>query len=439
MRPPRLLLSSPHSSSGKTTVALALIAAWRQRGLQIQPFKVGPDYLDPTHLTALSGRPARNLDGFFLEEAELLEIFRRGMRGAQLALIEGVMGLYDGKDPQGTIGSTAQIAKLLKTPVVLVVEASAMAGSIAALARGFRDQDPELLFAGVIANRVGSAGHAELLRSALEANGIPFLGYLPELPRLPERHLGLLPASERSLDPTTLLQAAQYLQLDALEKIAQSASPLPTLPHKPPEERFPPRGQIAIAQDPAFFFYYPDNLELLEQMGAELVPFSPLEDPLLPPGVSGVYLGGGYPELYARELAQNIPLKEALRQFPGPIYAECGGLIYLSQALRTSEGEFPMVGRIPGITTLETLVIGYREVVALRDFPLALKGWHFKGHEFHIARLPSFPTPAWQRLEGLETEGFIEGQLLASFIHLYLPATPQAARRWVQTSLCRNS
>ncbi|TBH20828.1 cobyrinate a,c-diamide synthase [Thermus thermamylovorans] len=429
MKLPRLLLAAPHSGAGKTTVALALLLALRERGLKVQPFKVGPDYLDPTHLEAAAGRRPYNLDGFFLEETGLLALFGHGARGADLALLEGVMGLFDGKDPQGRVGSTAQVARLLKAPVVLVVDASAMAGSIAPLAKGFREYDPRVQVVGVFANRVGSEGHAALLREALAPLGLPLLGWLPQDPALgmPERHLGLVLAGEVR-PPLLALRRALRVDLEALLRLAQAAPPLPGVPPFLPERR-PPRVRVAYAWDAAFRFYYPEALELLEALGAELLPFSPLEDETLPQA-QALLLGGGYPELHAERLAENRALREAIRRFPGPMVAECGGYMYLAQGLWVGERFYPMVGRVPGEARMaERPVLGYREVAALGDSPVARKGEVYRGHEFHYARLPPSPRPAWRRVGGEEVEGYADGRVLASFVHLYLPARPKGARR----------
>lgn len=429
----RLLVTALASGSGKTTVTVSLALAFRARGLRVQAFKVGPDYIDPTHLARATGRPVRNLDGFFLKPAGLLEVFHRGMRGADLALMEGAMGFFDGKDPLGRVGSTLQVARLLKAPVVLVVDASGMAGSIAALALGFRRLARGVRLAGVVANRVGSHRHAEILKEALTARGVPFLGYLPKDPALalPERHLGLVLAQEVALPEEPLLKAAQGLDLEALLKAAASAPPLAT----PSPGLFPAKGPkpaaLALAWDEAFSFYYPEALELLEALGLDLIPFSPLSDPKLPQGVGGVYLGGGYPELYAPVLSENRALREEFRRFKGVIYGECGGYMYLAQALRTEKGRFPMLGLVPGEAVMaQRPILGYREVVALRASPVARKGMVAKGHEFHYSRL-DLPGNAWRRKDGWETEGYTDGRILGSYIHLYFPANPALAERFV--------
>lgn len=428
----RLLVTALASGSGKTTVSLALALAFRAKGLRVQAFKVGPDYIDPTHLARATGRPVRNLDGFFLKPAGLLEVFQRGIRGSDLALIEGVMGFFDGKDPLGRVGSTLQVARLLKAPVVLVVDASGMAGSIAALALGFRRLARGVRLAGVVANRVGSHRHAEILKEALTARGIPFLGYLPKDPALalPERHLGLVLAQEVALPEEALLKAAQGLDLEAILKVAASAPPLVAPTGLFPEKR-PKVAALALAQDEAFNFYYPEALELLEALGLDLIPFSPLSDPKLPPGVGGVYLGGGYPELYAQALSENRALREELRRFKGVIYGECGGYMYLAQALRTEKGRFSMLGLVPGEAVMaQRPILGYREVVALRASPVARKGMVAKGHEFHYSRL-DLPGNAWRQKGGHQTEGYTDGRILGSYIHLYFPAKLALAERFV--------
>ena len=432
--PPRLVIAAPHSGAGKTTLTAVLAAAFSTQDLRVQPFKVGPDYIDPTHLQAAAGRQSRTLDGFFLPPPKLLQAFSWGARKADLALIEGVMGLFDGKDPLGTVGSTAQIAKLLQTPVVLVIDASAMAGSIAALARGFRDHDPALRLAGVIANRVGSDGHAAILREALASIDLPLLGYLPSETQLelPSRHLGLIMAGEHLLDRQAYAAAATHLDLPAIMHIASSAPDLQVTPSIQRGSGQPPRARIALARDDAFNFYYPENLELLEQCGAELVPFSPLEDKALPPQVGALYLGGGYPELYAARLSQNTEMLHAIRMFKGQIYAECGGLMYLSEGLETPEGRFPMAGLVPGTSVMQNRpVIGYRHVRALNHSPLAAQGWTLKGHEFHYSTWPRNDHPAYRDGERNEAEGYSDGRVLASYIHLYFPSTPEVAERFV--------
>ena len=432
MGAPGLLLTAPHSGAGKTTAALVLAAAFRARGLSVQGFKVGPDYIDPTHLTEVTGRPVYNLDGYFLGEGGVRWLYQSRSKNADLALVEGVMGLFDGKDPLGKEGSAAQVAKALGLPVVLVVDAGAMAGSIAALARGFRDHDPELAFAGVIANRVAGPGHAEVLRAALMAAGIPFLGYLPKDPGLhiPERHLGLVLAGEAGPTKEALLKAAATLDLEGLLAAAQRAKTLPPAPPPYDPERRYAGARIAYARDAAFRFYYPEVLETLGALGAELIPFSPVSDPRLPEGVNLVWLGGGYPELLAPALSENRAMRRAIRDFPGLIFAECGGYMYLAEAVVYEGRRYPMAGRIPGEARVEARpVLGYREVEARAATPLFPAGEKIRGHEFHYARMAEAGPPLWA-----DGTGYGDGRVHASFVHLYLLSNPAVLYRFLEGS-----
>lgn len=434
---PRLVIAAPHSGAGKTTVSLALALAFRRLGLLVQPFKVGPDYIDPTHLGRVAGRIPRNLDRFFLDREALRWLFARATRDADLALIEGVMGLFDGKDARGQKASTAAVARDLMAPVVLVVDAQAMAGSIAALARGFCDHDPEVRVAGVIANRVAGPRHAAILREALRAVGLPLLGYLPRDPALtlPERHLGLVLAGEVSLPDDALAAASRTLDVEALLQVARLAPPLPRgrAPY-PQDLRFTP-ARIALARDEAFSFYYPEVLEMLEDLGAEFLPMSPLRDQAIPEGAGAIWLGGGYPEHYARGLAENRAMREAIRRFPGPIYAECGGYIYLSQALWWQGRRYPMVGLCPGEARMRSRpTLGYREVRAIADTPFVARGMLARGHEFHYAERPPSPRPVWQNVADGKVEGCGDSRVHASFVHLYLLSSPGIARRFLEAA-----
>ncbi|HEX9288406.1 MAG TPA: cobyrinate a,c-diamide synthase [Anaeromyxobacteraceae bacterium] len=365
---PRLVVAAASSGSGKTTVAVALAAALRARGLRIAPFKCGPDYLDPTYHARAAAATSHNLDGWMMGREASLATFARAARGADLALVEGVMGLFDGASPTSEEGSTAEMAKWLAAPVIAVVDASGMARTLAAVARGLAAFDPAVHLAGVVANRIGGRGHLDLLRAALPAPAV--LGGFPEQPELafPERHLGLRSA-DRDVLPDALLgrwaEAAEaWLDLDELLAIARSA-PSIAVPTTGAAARREERCRIGVAFDEAFHFYYEDNLARLESLGARLVRFSPLHDAVLP-DLDGLYLGGGYPELHAAALAANASMRVAVRAFASagrPVYAECGGLMYLASAIRTLEGRsFPMVGLVPG-------------VAAMRDRLAALGTW----------------------------------------------------------------
>lgn len=431
---PRVVLAAPASGSGKTTAALALIAALRRAGERVQPFKVGPDYIDPSHLGAAAGRAPYNLDSFFLDHAGLRGLFADAMAGATVAVVEGVMGMFDGRQGAAGEGSTADAAAALAAPVILVVDAGGMAASIAALARGFADFDGRVHVAGVIANRVGSERHAELLREALGAMGLPLLGWIPKSPSLalPERHLGLVLAGEAGLDRAAIESAGERLDVAGILRIARAAPPLPPGREVFPEAR-PPRARLGWAEDAAFRFTYPETRDLLGRLGAEVVPFRPLVDERLP-AVDALYLGGGYPELRAEALEANAPMRAAIRAFRGPILAECGGYLYLAQGLAGPDGvRRAMVGLVPGEGAMvDRPVLGYREVVALGESPVALPGWTFRGHEFHYARLAASASPAWRQAGGEAVEGYTDGRVLASFIHLYLLAAPAAAERFVR-------
>ncbi len=434
-----MLITAPASGSGKTTVALALIAAARRRGLIVQPFKVGPDFIDPGHHTRLAGRPARTLDGWMLGADACRASMRTAMASADVAIVEGMMGLFDGLSPTDDAASTAEIAKWLGLPVLLVVDAGAMARSVAAVVRGFCDFDPEVTIAGVVFNRIGGPGHLALLRDALAAAGLPpCLGGLPVDPALalPERHLGLFTAAETTVAFDVLADAAErHLDVDAILRLA----PRPDAHRSTAAQRPRARARIAVARDEAFSFYYPENLELLAAAGAEIVEFSPLCDARLPSGTCGLYLGGGYPEVHAARLAANLPLLAALRAFAaagGLVYAECGGLMLLGETLEDAAGRaHAMAGVLPLRTRMlpQRLTLGYREVTIACDFlpPLVARG-----HEFHGSTLDDVSVPASlarayvvrdPATGACMREGFTSRRTLASYVHLHFASAPALA------------
>lgn len=445
-----VVIAGPHSGVGKTTVSLALIAAARGRGLRVQPFKVGPDFIDPGHLAMAAGRACHNLDGWMLSREANLEIFRRQAHGADLVVVEGVMGLFDGYDGQSEAGSTAQMAKWLKLPVVLVVDARSLARSAAALVHGFATFDPGLSLAGVIFNRVGSSTHAAYLRQALEAAGeVPFLGGLLRNPdiALPERHLGLITAEDHPLDAVQLAHLAHWLeeQLNLDQFLADL--PFLHLEEEPESLPLPPEVRLGVARDQAFCFYYAENLAWLRRFGAEIVCFSPLRDRVLPE-VQGLYLGGGYPELYARQLSANQAMLTALREKAAagiPIYAECGGLMYLSRVLWDQKGEcFPLAGILPFEVRMlgRRKALGYREVTFSADTILGPAGTTVRGHEFHYSEIvagketvPSAYALAPRLGQAEKQEGYSLGNILASYVHLHFGSNPEVARHFVAS--CR--
>ena len=421
---------------------MILAASFRARGLRVQAYKAGPDYLDPTQLAWASGRPTFNLDTFFLDETALQTRLGTLSDEADVVLVEGVMGLFDGRDSLGKSASSAQLAKVLALPVILVIDASAMAGSIAAIAQGFRQFDPDLNVCGVIANRVGSDRHAAILVEALAAVDIPLLGAIPRDSRLelPSRHLGLHQANETRLPLELLEELGLSLELDDILSIACNAPDL-LLPSLPPvtqvDPQIYPHVQIGVAKDEAFCFYYPENLDALTQAGADLCFFSPLHDPELPDGLGGIYLGGGYPELYADALSKNETMLASIRTFGGVIYAECGGRMILAEALECDAQSYPMAGVIPGsahFSRTAKVKLGYRELRATRDSPVVVAGTRVKGHEFHYSTHDTAAETLFESLTGPYHEGYAAGQVHASYVHLYFPASPDVAKRFVESA-----
>jgi len=437
-----VLIGGAASGAGKTTVSLALIAAARRRGLAVAAFKVGPDFIDPGHHALASGRPSHNLDGWMLLPDENRAIFARHAQSADLAVIEGVMGLYDGFSPLEDTGSSAEMAKLIGAPVLLTVGARSLARSLAALAQGFHGFDLDLAWAGLVANQVGGPGHVEILRQAMTlCPGLTFRGGLPRRADLAlgERHLGLVTAEDGGLDAPAFARLADWLEealdLDALIGDLPELTPAPAADPAP----IPPRTRIGLARDRAFCFYYAENLRRLTAAGAELVPFSPLTDPGLPPDLDGLYLGGGYPELHAAQLAANTSLRAEIRAFArkgGVVYAECGGMMYLGQSLADLDGrEHPMAGvldlRTRMLPRLQTL--GYRQVAFTTATPLGPAGTTARGHEFHYSEPVQQPaTPNPYQAQGRQgpaphTLALLQGHTLASYVHLHFGSNPDLA------------
>jgi len=458
--PRGLVIAGVHSGVGKTTITLGLIMALKRRGLKVQPFKVGPDFIDPGHHTRVAGCACRNLDGWMLSREANLAIFDHHAAGADVAVVEGVMGLFDGYDGRSEAGSTAQMAKWLGLPVVLVADARSMARSAAALVHGFASFDPDLTLSGVIFNRIGSPTHLSYLEQALEQSGeVPCLGGIPrdrEL-NIPERHLGLTTAQDHPLSAEYMQHLADLMEkcldLDLLlkglpacrrETPADAPSPAPPLQRKPKTENRKPPIRLGVAQDRAFCFYYPENLEWLEHFGAQIVHFSPLTDTELPPDLHGLYLGGGYPELLATQLAENHPMMQAIgaqARAGMPIYAECGGLMYLSREITDLDGQpHPMAGLLPlKVRMLPSLrSLGYREIILVADGLLGPPGTRARGHEFHYSEIVS-ESPDLGRLyrimdrqgENSRPEGYTLGNVLASYVHLHFSSNPELARHLV--------
>jgi cobyrinic acid a,c-diamide synthase len=447
---PRLVIAAPASGCGKTTVACGLMAALRARGLAVSGHKVGPDYIDPGYHALATGRPPRNLDPFLCGEDLIAPLFRHGAAGAQVAVIEGVMGLFDGVDPAAGLdpgfGSTAHVARLLGAPVVLVVDAARAGRSVAALAAGFAAFDPRTPVHGVILNRVASDRHERLLRDALAGSGMTVYGAIRRTEGIitPSRHLGLIPAAEREGTARQAIWAmgeliAAHCDLDALLALARRAPALPGPAWDPAvtvaTAPAPPAPVVAVAGGAAFTFGYTEQAELLEAAGAQVAPFDPLRDEDLPEGTAGLILGGGFPEVHVAELSANERLRERVAALAGrgaPVAAECAGLLYLARTL----DDRPMCGVLDVRAAMTPkLILGYRHAVAATDSVLARAGDVVRGHEFH--RTTTVPAsgnkPAWRFGDG-RPEGHVTGSVAASYLHTHWAGHPAAAARF--TAAC---
>ncbi len=455
------LIAGTASGVGKTTVALAVMAAFRKRGMVVQAFKGGPDFLDTGHHTRIAGRVARNLDTWMVSHEGNRAVLRAAAVGADVLVVEGMMGLFDGKSGATEEGSSAEIAKLLKLPVVLVIDAGKSARSAAAVVLGFESFDPDLPLAGVVLNRVAGERHFRMLEAAIVARcRTPILGWLPKEPAvaIPERHLGLRTAEEMSgADAARLAELAED-GLDLERMLGLRCG----LDLSVAEKRVGPGSlRIGVARDQAFSFYYEDNFDLLRGLGAEIMFFSPLTDAALPEGLDALYLGGGYPELYVTELVANASMMQSVRDFIAserPVYAECGGTMYLSSTLTTRDGAVHgMVGVYPfAVAMTERLVrFGYCTVELMRDCLLGPKGTVVRGHSFHYSAIvdrtgvdrTGVDTSGVEgcyrvtySLSGREElEGFVapRGNVLASYVHLHFRANPAVAGHFVKAARSR--
>jgi cobyrinic acid a,c-diamide synthase len=443
-----LIIAGDRSGSGKTTVTLALLAALRAKDISIQSFKVGPDYIDPMFHARVTDRACYNLDAVLTSETYIQQSFYRRTQQVDYALIEGVMGLFDGAAEPIGFGSTAYIAKLLKTPVLLVVNCQSTSQSIAALIHGYCTFDPEVQIIGVVLNKVGSDRHLALLQAAIEPLCIPILGVLRREDdiALPDRHLGLVPTDElpqltQVFDQLAALglRCFDWGQLVPFLRVQRQAR-MGAIAISPVVQGI----RIAVARDAAFSFYYADNLELLQALGAELVFWSPMGDEALPEDVQGLYFGGGFPEMFAPTLADNQEVQRSVRKAIAsgmPTYAECGGLMYLCTSIRDFAGQdYPMVGMVPAQAMMgKQLTLGYRNAVVKSVTPMLRKGDQLRGHEFHRSDLSVrsiAPLYALTRLEQPEreaaiAEGWSSRSFQASYLHLHWGATPEFPQRWL--------
>jgi cobyrinic acid a,c-diamide synthase len=447
---PRLVIAGTHSGVGKTSIVLGILGALRRRGMRVQGFKVGPDFIDPMYHREVTGTPSYNLDAWLMGQKGVRRTLARMAPAHGLAIIEGVMGMFDGR-ASGAEGSTAEVAAILESPVLLVVDVGGMSRSAAALVQGYARFDPDVHVAGIVLNRVGGFRHYDLVKTAIEEQaGIAVWGYLPRSDGLvlPERHLGLVPVGEDAAFQRVCAElgaiAERSIDLAALTAAAHAAPsldiPVDDLSVSVADASI---TRIGIARDAAFNFYYDANLRWLCQWGAELVEISPLADPELPADIDGLYFGGGFPEVFAKGLSGNVSFMASLRQAHQagmPIYAECGGLMYLVQAIQDGAGmRYPMVGLLPGVCHLTDRLqsFGYKEVVSLRKSLLGQAGLRTRGHEFHYSIWDGRPADRslyrTRSSHGEEAEeGYSAVNLTASYVHLHFDACPQVPRTLVE-------
>jgi len=451
---PRLIIGGTHGGLGKTALTLALVVALCRRGYRVQTFKVGPDFLDPFYLAVASERPCYNLDGWMMGHKYVENLFARVTADADIAVIEGAMGLFDGAKINSLKGSTAEIAAWLKAPVVLVADAHGVARSLAATVKGYATFDSRVKIGGVIANRCASENHALLLKQALRAASLPpLVAAIPwgALPKLPRRNSGAITVDGKNLSPQILEKLTTVFEQHALcEEFIKLAVTAPLLSANPPvKQALSKRARLGVAYDDAFHFYYQDFFDELEFLGCELVRFSPLSDSRLPDDLDALYFGGGYPEEMAAGLSRNSAMRLAVKQFAQsgrPVYAECGGLMYLCRSLEKADGSvYPMTGLLPAKTRMHHRIqsLAYTEVFLKEDSLWGNRGSMARGHEFHYSQIlaGSGDLDGWRSVYSAkkrrtvvpEEEGFQKGRVLASYVHLHLASRPALLEYFVKT------
>jgi cobyrinic acid a,c-diamide synthase len=448
MNIPRIIIAGTQSGVGKTTISIGLMGALKDEGFKVQGFKVGPDYIDPSYHNVVTGRPSENLDVWLAPKDQIVEVFNRAIKDADFAVIEGVMGLYDGVSGIDETGSTAQIAKLLDCPVVLVIDANNMVRTAAAVALGYKNFDKKVHVTGVILNNVAGKTHAIWCKEAIEsATDLPVIGWLPvnEEIKLPERHLGLIPTPEKenfnSFFPKIKNFVKANTNMGKIVTIAKSAGKIPKVQHPIyPKQNLPKNVVVGVAFDEAFNFYYPGNLSLLEAYGAEIKRFSPIHDRALPANVDGLYIGGGFPEIFSKELEANQTLREKIRQAAEkgmPIYAECAGLMYLTDAIVDFNGNsHNMVGVLHGKTVMtKNTLVTYSLAEAAYDNLLCSSGAQLKGHEFHNSIITDIPDDIefaynMKMGEGIKNkkDGWTQNRVLASYMHIHFAQNPEIVK-----------
>lgn len=451
---PRIVIAATNSGAGKTSISLGLTRALVRRGLRVQTFKVGPDFLDPTYLSMASERTCYNLDSWMMGKDYLPKLFARAIKNADIAIIEGVMGLYDGASPTSLEGSTAEVAKILNAPIALITNAKGLSRSFAAMVKGFTSFEKDITISAVIANRCGSDRHKKWLAESLAAAELPeMIGAIERqaFPELPSRHLGLVTADRDTLKTDVIDKLADIcegnIDIDALIELASKAPQRDVADGQ--VSNSPGKFRLGIAKDSAFHFYYPDNLEALQRHGCELIEFSLINDTSLPDNLDGLYIGGGYPEEFAESLSANHGMRNSIVEFAGSdktIYAECGGLMYIGNKLVTNCGkEYPMAGVLDITTKMldRFKTLGYVQVELLQDSLWGTKGTNIRGHEFHYSEISkdianetdSHRAYSIKRRSGSKSsmEGFQRGNILASYTHLHFASQPETIEHFIKT------